>query len=52
MVLVMYYKRNNKRLSVSGRGDYMSTSDFIIQYYTNGLLATIAKNVVVLTTIS
>ena len=35
MVLVMYYKRNNKRLSVSGRGDYMSTSDFIIQYYTN-----------------
>ena len=31
----MYYKRNNKRLSVSGRGDYMSTSDFIIQYYTN-----------------
>ena len=31
----MYYKRNNKRLSVSGRGDCMSTSDFIIQYYTN-----------------
>lgn len=31
----MYYKRNNKRLSVSGHGDYMSTSDFIIQYYTN-----------------
>lgn len=31
----MYYKRNNKRFSVTGRGDYMSTSDFIIQYYTN-----------------
>lgn len=30
----MYYKRNNKRFSVTGRGDYMSTSDFIIQYYT------------------
>lgn len=65
MVLVMYYKRNNKRLSVSGSGDYMSTSDFIIQYNTNldacrkfffdikwRLLATIAKNVAVLTTIS
>ena len=31
----MYYKRNNKEFSVAGRGDYMSTSDFIIQYYTN-----------------
>ena len=31
----MYYKRNNKKFSVIGRGDYMSTSDFIIQYYTN-----------------
>lgn len=31
----MYYKRNNKRLSVSGRGDYMSTSDFIVEYCTN-----------------
>ena len=61
----MYYKRNNKSLSVSGSGDYMSTSDFIIQYNTNldayrkfffdikwRLLATIAKNVAVLTTIS
>ena len=35
MVLIMYYKRNNKKFSVTGRGDYMSTSDFIIQYYTN-----------------
>lgn len=35
MVLIMYYKRNNKRLAVSGRGDNMSTSDFILQYYTN-----------------
>ncbi len=25
----MYYKRNNKRLSVSGRGDYMSTSEVL-----------------------
>lgn len=31
----MNYKRNNKRFSVSGRGDYMLTSDFIIRYYTN-----------------
>lgn len=63
MVLIRYYKRNNKKFSVTGRGDYMSTSDFIIQYYTNldacrgfslilnGLLATIARNVAVPTTI-
>lgn len=35
MVLIRYYKRNNKKFSVTGRGDYMPTSDFIIQYYTN-----------------
>lgn len=35
MVPVMHYKRNNKCLSVCGRGDYISTSDFIIQYYTS-----------------
>lgn len=63
MVLIRYYKRNNKKFSVTGRGDYMSTSDFIIQYYTNldacrkfffdikCLLATIARNGVVPTTI-
>ena len=24
----MYYKRNNKKFSITGRGDYMSTSHF------------------------
>ncbi len=31
----MNYKRNNKRFSVAGRGEYLSTSDFIVEYYTN-----------------
>ena len=31
----MNYKRNNKRYSVAGRGEYLSTSEFIIEYYTN-----------------
>lgn len=67
MVLIMYHERNIKRFSVTGRGDYMSTSDFIIQYYTNldacrkfffdinlilnSILATIARNVAEPTTI-
>lgn len=35
MVLFMNYRRNNKRFSVAGRGEYLSTSDFIVKYYTN-----------------
>lgn len=35
MVLFMNYKRNNKRFSVVGRGEYISTTDFIVEYYTN-----------------
>lgn len=35
MVLFMNYKRNNKRFSVAGHGEYLSTSDFIVKYYTN-----------------
>lgn len=31
----MKYKRNTKRHSVSGRGKYMSTADFIQEYYCN-----------------
>ena len=31
----MNYRRNNKRFSVAGRGEYLSTSDFIVKYYTN-----------------
>ena len=31
----MNYIRNNKRFSVAGRGEYLSTSDFIVKYYTN-----------------
>lgn len=63
MMLIMYYKRNNKCLFVSGRGDYISTFDFIINITQicmlvvsfslplNDLLATIARNVAVLTNI-
>lgn len=35
MVLFMNYRRNNKRFSVAGRGEYLSTFDFIVKYYTN-----------------
>ena len=30
MVLFMNYKRNNKRFSVVGRGEYISTTDFML----------------------
>ena len=29
----MIYKKNSKKFSVKGRGEYLSKSDFIIQYY-------------------
>ena len=32
-VAIMIYKTNSKKFSVKGRGEYMSKSDFIIQYY-------------------
>ena len=32
---LMKYKRNNKKFSVKGRGQYMSRADFICQYYSN-----------------
>ena len=31
----MNYRRINKRFSVAGRGEYLSTSDFIVECYTN-----------------
>lgn len=31
----MNYKRNNKKFSVKGRGEYLSKADFIKQYYLN-----------------
>ena len=33
VVFLMNYKRNNKRFSVKGRGEYMSHADFILSYY-------------------
>ncbi len=35
MVLFMNYRRNNKRFSFAGRGEYLSTSDFIVKYCTS-----------------
>ena len=32
-VAIMIYKTNSKKFSVKGRGEYMSKSDFIIQFY-------------------
>lgn len=31
----MKYKKNSKKFSVKGRGEYLSVSDFIIEYYCN-----------------
>lgn len=31
----MKYKKNSKKFSVKGRGEYMSKSDFIVKYYCN-----------------
>lgn len=35
MVLFMNYRRNNIRFSVADCGEYPSTSDFNVEYYTN-----------------
>ena len=35
MVFMMQYKRNNKKFSVKGRGEYMSKADFFEKYYFN-----------------